>query len=86
MQWQEIRRHYPAQWLLVEAIKARSTAGKRILEQLAVISAFADSVAAMQNYRQLHKQSSERELYVLHTSKETLDISERAWLGFLEVR
>jgi hypothetical protein len=26
MEWQEIRKHYPQQWLLVEAIKAYSEA------------------------------------------------------------
>ncbi len=31
MKWQEVRQHYPQQWLLLEAIKAYSEAGKRIL-------------------------------------------------------
>ena len=81
MRWQEIRTHYPQQWLLVEAIQAHSDANRRILEQLAVVSAFSDSVAAMQSYSQLHHQAPERELYVFHTSRETLDIPERQWLG-----
>jgi hypothetical protein len=50
MQWQEIRQHYPHQWLLVEAITAHSTSGKRILEQLAVVDTFPDSVTAMKRY------------------------------------
>lgn len=81
MQWEEIRSRYPDQWLLVEAIKARSEAGARILEQLAVVSTFPDSLTAMQGYAQLHRQSPERELYVLHTDRETIDITERRWLG-----
>ena len=81
MQWQEIRAHYPQQWLLVEAIKAHSDASKRILEQLAVVSAFSDSVAAMQSYSQLHCEAPQRELYVFHTRRETLDVTERRWLG-----
>jgi hypothetical protein len=48
MQWQEICQHYPQQWLLVEAITAHSTTGKRILEHLTVIDIFPDSVTAMQ--------------------------------------
>jgi hypothetical protein len=55
MKWEEIRSRYPHQWLLVEAIKARSESGKRILEQVAVISTFPDSVAAMKGYTQLHQ-------------------------------
>jgi hypothetical protein len=77
MVWQEIRKHYPQQWLLVEAIKARSEANKRILEQLAVLGMFPDSVSAMKSYAQLHREAPERELYVFHTSRETLDITER---------
>ncbi len=81
MKWEEIRTHYPQRWLLVEAIKARSEANKRILEQLAVVGTFSDSGAALKSYQQLHHQAPERELYVFHTSRETLDITERRWLG-----
>ncbi len=80
MKWQEIRTHYP-QWLLVEAIQARSEASKRILEQLAVVNTFSDSATALKSCQQLHHKAPERELYVLHTSRETLDITERRWLG-----
>ena len=86
MKWQEVRAHYPQQWLLVEAIKARSEASKRILDQLAVISTFPNSTAAMKSYSQLHRDSPERELYVFHTSRETLDIAERRWLGIRGTR
>lgn len=81
MQWQEIRQHYPQQWLLLEAIEAHSEANKRILEQLAVIETFSDSVAAMKRYARLHHDAPDRELYVFHTGRETLDITERTWLG-----
>ncbi len=81
MKWQEIRKHYPHQWLMIEAIKARSEAGKRILDDLAIVSAFPDSRTAMKGYIQLHRQSPERELYVLHTDRQALDIVERKWLG-----
>ena len=81
IQWQDIRQHYPHQWLLVEAITAHSTSGKRVLEHLAVIDTFPDSVTTMQRYTQLHRDAPEREPYVFHTSRETLDIVERQWLG-----
>jgi len=81
MRWQEICKHYPQQWLLVEAIKAHSEADRRILEQLAVVGAFSDSTTAMKSYLQLHKEAPERELYVFHTSREKLDVTERRWLG-----
>ena len=81
MQWQEICKHYPQQWLLIEAIKALSVANRRIFDQLAVVGAFPDSMAAMQSYQQFHKEELERELYVFHTSREKLDITERRWVG-----
>lgn len=81
MNWQQIRQRYPNQWLLVEAIKAHSEGNKRVLEQLAVLDAFPDSVLAMQDYARLHRQTPERELYVFHTSREQLDVIERKWLG-----
>jgi hypothetical protein len=84
MEWQVIREHYLQQWLLLEAIKAHSQANKRVLEQLAVIGAFPDSVSAMQGYAQLHREAPERELYVFHTSRAELDVTERQWLGIRE--
>lgn len=81
MQWQEIREHYPRQWLLIEAITAHSEQNQRVLDQLAVVGTFPDSVVAMQAYKRLHHEAPERELYVFHTSRETLEITERQWLG-----
>jgi hypothetical protein len=60
--------------LLIEALKSHSEAGRRILEQLAVIETFSDSTTALKHYQQLHKEVPERELYVFHTSREILDI------------
>ncbi len=81
MQWHHVREHYPNQWVLVEALQARSEAGQRKIEELAVISAFADSVAALHAYARLHHTAPARELYVVHTDREELDITERRWLG-----
>jgi hypothetical protein len=81
MQWDEIRRHYPDQWLLLEAISAHSEGNVRIPDQLAVIAAFPDSGAAMARYAQLHRSDPERELYVFHTSRSSLQIAERRWVG-----
>jgi hypothetical protein len=81
MKWEEIRQRYPGQWLLVEAIQAHSEAGQRILDQLVVLEKFADSPTALEKYKQLHHHSPARELYVLHTDRQQLDIAERHWLG-----
>ncbi len=81
MKWQEIRERYPAQWLLVEAIEAHSEADQRVIDQLAVVETFPDSSSALHGYARLHREAPERELYVFHTSRETLGVRERRWLG-----
>jgi hypothetical protein len=86
MRWQEIRDLYPRQWILVEAIKAHSEADQRILEQLAVVGIFPDSISALKSYAQLHHEAPRRELYVFHTSRETVDVTERRWLGIRVAR
>jgi hypothetical protein len=86
MQWQDIRNHYPSQWLLLEALKAHTEGERRILDQLAVLGAYTDSANALQGYKQLHHEAPERELYVFHTSRETLDVTERCWFGIRGVQ
>lgn len=81
MKWSDLRQIYPSQWLLVEAIAAHSEENQRVLEELAVIDAFADSTAAWQRYIQLHREAAGREFYILHTDRENLQITERVWLG-----
>ncbi len=81
MQWQEIRNCYPNRWLLLEAVVAHSEAEKRVVDELAIVDVFSDSASALRRYRDLHHESPTREFYVLHTSRETLDVTERKWLG-----
>ena len=81
MKWAEIREHFPQQWLLVEATRAHSEGNQRILDDLAVIETFPSGKSAMNGYMGLHEQSPHRELYVLHTDREDLEIEELRWLG-----
>ena len=81
MKWSEIRARYPEQWLLVEALSACSQEDKRVLDNLVVVDSFADSGAALRQYSRLHYETPNRELYVFHTSREKLDVTERQWLG-----
>ena len=81
MQWNEIRRSYPRQWLLVEALVARSHSGRRIVEELAVVGTYPDGMSAMTGYKELHHREPGRELYVVHTDREVLDIGELHWFG-----
>jgi hypothetical protein len=86
MTWQEIRKKYPQTWLLVEAIKAQTVGDKRIVEELSVIDTFGDGNVAMKAYSELHKVAPQREMLVLHTDRQELDITVRHWLGIRGVR
>jgi hypothetical protein len=82
MQWSEVRTAYPNEWLVIEALQARTAPdSRRLLDRVAVVERCTDGSAAMQSYRQLHRQHPARELYFVHTSREDLDIREREWLG-----
>ncbi|HEV3457846.1 MAG TPA: hypothetical protein VHG32_14880 [Thermoanaerobaculia bacterium] len=81
MKWKELRSQFPHQWLVVEALDARSEHGKRLLEELAVVDRYPDGESAMRAYLRLHRLAPERELYVLHTDRDALEITEQRWLG-----
>jgi len=81
MRWINIRKNYPNQWLVIEAVKAHSVKSRRVLDKISVVETCFDGMVAMQKYRKLHKQHPERELYFVHTSRKQLSIQERQWLG-----
>jgi hypothetical protein len=81
MNWQEVRLNHPNQWLLVEAARAHTEATQRILDDLVVLDTYEDSAVAMRDYTQMHRQRPDRELYVLHTSREELKVEEHRWFG-----
>lgn len=81
MTWVDARRQYPHQWLLVEALLAHSKAGRRHLDKLAVVDAFSDGETALRAYLSLHRDAPMRELYVVHSDREELEITERSLLG-----
>ena len=81
MQWSEIRASHPDQWLVIEALDAHSTGGRRVLDRIAVLDVCDDGAAAFARYRQLHRQHPHREIYFVHTANADLDIEERTWIG-----
>ncbi len=81
MKWIDIRRRFPDQWLLVEATQAHSHENHRIVDELAVVECFDDGRTAMHGYSELHRREPQRELYVIHTEREELEITEFNWLG-----
>ena len=81
MNWTEARDRFPETWLLIEAIAASTSGHQREVDEMAVIDTFDDSSVAMRHYLELHAIAPERELYVVHSSRPSLDIAERTWLG-----
>ena len=82
MRWEEIRKAYPDQWLIIEAFEAHTTPDQqRHLDQLAVIERCIDGNAALARYRLLHQEYPQREFYFVHTHRMALDIREQQWLG-----
>ena len=81
MRWQELRQKYPHKWLIVEAVDAVSKNKHRLLNQVNMIDAFAQSMAALDEYRKLHKNDPNREYYVVHTDRKFLKFPESQWLG-----
>lgn len=77
MIWSEIRKAYPHQWLIVEALEARTTPeNRREIDRMAVIKQCTNGREVMQRYRELHKQYPSREFYFVHTDRKELEIYE----------
>ena len=81
MQWQQIRERFPHRWLVLEATEAHSEGDRRILDDLSVLAEPQDINEAIVIYRKLHRGRPFGEFYVLHTSREALDVRERFWAG-----
>jgi hypothetical protein len=81
MRWSDVREKYPDQWLIVEALEAHTEGDHRLLDRIAVVETCPDGTTAMQSYHRLHRQHPSREFYFVHTARETLEITERWWMG-----
>ena len=82
MLWEEVKKNYPNQWVIIEAIEAQTKENKRIIGQMTVVNTFHnDNNQALLQYLQLHRKHRERELYVVHTSRPELNIIQQNWSG-----
>lgn len=81
MLWEEIRKAYPDQWLVIEALEAHTTPDhQRHLVRLAVIASCEDGKEALTRYRKYHQDYPQREFYYVHTRRKVLDIREQYYL------
>ena len=82
MLWKDVKKAHPDQWVIIEAIEAKTEDKRRLIEQISVIDVFDnDNTGALRKYVELHKSYPEKELYVVHTSRPQLDVKERTWTG-----
>lgn len=82
MLWNDVKKTYPNQWVLIEAIEAHTEGDKRVLDNIAVVGTFGDdNNSAMLEYIKLHRKHKDKELFVVHTSRPELDIIEQRWTG-----
>lgn len=81
MKWSEVCSQYPDQIVLVEAIATTSINKVRTIKEMSILSPFTDSLAAWQAYKKLHKSNPDKELYILHTSKERAEVIEQFFVG-----
>ncbi|AEF95228.1 hypothetical protein Desca_2396 [Desulfotomaculum nigrificans CO-1-SRB] len=80
MLWEEVKKIYPNQWVIIEAMEAHTERNKRIIGQVTVVNNFHDdNNQALLQYLQLHRKYREREFYVVHISRPELDIIEQRW-------
>jgi len=75
MNWQDVRGLYPERWVVIEALDAFSEDGRRVIPIIRVHGDYGDNWnGAWAQYKELHQTDNQREYYVLHTSREALDI------------
>jgi hypothetical protein len=87
MRWDDVKKTSPQQWVIIEAIDARTEGDKRIIENVQIVEFFGeDNNGALRQYTKLHKIHPEREYYVVHTSRPELNVKERTWTGVRGLR
>ena len=75
MLWRELRSTCPDRWVIVEALASRQVSDQRIIEQVALVEAFEDSIEAWKSYRVLRQAQPEYEYHVAYTGNKTLSIT-----------
>jgi hypothetical protein len=80
--WNELREKHPNMFVLVEAKKARSENGHRIVESFVLLGVFADHREARKEYRSLKNDNPHREIYTPPTTHLRLTIQEYNRIGY----
>lgn len=81
MTWQEARQQFPHQWLLFEAVQARTEQGQWVVDDLTAVRAYTSSADLLRDYYQMSEAEPERDIGFFHTDRERLDIAVQTWVG-----
>ena len=74
MNWLEVRKTYPSQIVLIEALETNTANKIREVLNMSVISTHEDSSAACKAYNMLHTKYPYREFYIFQTAREKIDV------------
>lgn len=74
MLWSQVQDAYPHQWVLIEPGESRQEGDRKILDEMAVVGSFDDSVSAWRDYAALRRRTPGREMFVLHTDRPVPDV------------
>lgn len=74
MKWAEVRENYPNKIVLAEALKTSSHNKIQCIEEMSILSVFQNSMDAWEEYKKVHKERPDKELYILHTSREKAEV------------
>jgi hypothetical protein len=55
MRWSEVRAAHPNQWLVIEALDARSTNDRRVVDRIAVLDVWPGGRATMKRHGELRR-------------------------------
>lgn len=83
MRWTDVRRLYPDQWVIIEALEAWTEISRRILYRVTVVETCRDGSDALDRYRQLRRSHARRELYFVHTSNHELVVVDACGAAFV---
>ena len=81
VKWSQVRGQYPNQIVLVEALETSSNNKILTIEEMSVLSDYTDSSDAWQDYKRIHRNKPEKEIYLFHTSKEKAEVIEQFFVG-----
>lgn len=77
MRWDEVKQHFPNEWIVLEVTKAHSKGGQRFIEEMSIIDVHEDSTKALRRYSELHQEDPHREYCFFHTSRPEIVARER---------